>query len=71
MIDNEATPPGIKHDFRVWCVRHQNGEIEIFGWVQSVEQFDQMMRALSNEFGATLAEDEPYVGIIGGKPRQP
>ena len=33
MIDNEANPPGIKHEFRVWCVRHQNREIEIFGWV--------------------------------------
>ena len=23
MIDNEANPPGIKHEFRVWCVKHQ------------------------------------------------
>ncbi len=30
MIDNEANPSGIKREFRVWCVRHQNGEIEMF-----------------------------------------
>ena len=28
--------------FRVWCFRHQSGEIEIFGWVRSVEQFHEM-----------------------------
>ena len=26
MIDNEANPPAFKHEFRVWCVRHRNGE---------------------------------------------
>ena len=58
MIDNEANPSGIKHEVRVWCVRHQNREIEIFGWVQNVEQFHEMMRALSNDFSRTLSEDQ-------------
>ena len=44
MTDNEANPPAFKHEFRVWCVRHQNGEIEIFGWVQDVDQFHEMIR---------------------------
>jgi hypothetical protein len=30
MIDNEANPRGHKHEFRVWCVKHRNGRIEIF-----------------------------------------
>jgi hypothetical protein len=30
MIDNEANPRGHKHEFRVWCVKHRNGQIEIF-----------------------------------------
>ncbi len=34
---------------RVWCFRHRNGEIEIFGWVQSVDQFHEMIPALYNE----------------------
>jgi hypothetical protein len=72
MIDNEANPPGIKHEFRVWCVRRQNGEIEIFGWVQRVEQFNEMMRALYNEFGTTLADDEAHNGgVIGTTSRKP
>ena len=58
MIDNEANPPGVKHEFRVWCFRHQNGEIEIFGWVQSVDQFHEMIPALYNEFSRTLSEDK-------------
>ena len=58
MIDNEANVPGINHEFRVWCVRHQSGQIEIFGRVQSVEQFHEMMRALYNEFSRTLSEDK-------------
>ena len=44
--------------FRVWCFRHQSGEIEIFGWVRSVEQFHEMIPALYNEFSRTLAEDK-------------
>ena len=48
-----------------------NGEIVSFGWVQSVEQFNEMMRALYNEFGTTLAEDESHNGgIIGAKSRK-
>ena len=39
-------------------MRHQNGEIKIFGWVQSVDQFHKMMRAIYTEFGKTLAADE-------------
>ena len=58
MIDNEANPPAFKHEFRVWCVRHRNGEIEIFGWVQGVDQFHEMIRALYNEFSRTLSEDK-------------
>ena len=54
MIDNEANPPAFKHEFRVWCVRHRNGEIEIFGWVQGVDQFHEMIRALYNEFSRTF-----------------
>ena len=49
MLTAKPIPPGIKLEFRLWCVRHQNGEIEIFGWVQSVEQFHEMMRTLYNE----------------------
>jgi len=49
MLTAKPIPPGIKHEFRLWCVRHQNGEIEIFGWVQSMEQFHEMMSTLYNE----------------------
>ena len=42
----------------VRMMRHQNGEIEIFGWVKSVEQFHEMMCALCNEFSRTLSEDQ-------------
>jgi hypothetical protein len=35
-----------------------NGEIEIFGWVLSIDQFHKMMRAIYTEFGKTLAEDD-------------
>ena len=59
MIDKEANPSGIKHEFRVWCVRHQNGGKSI-GWVQKVQQFHEMMRALSNEFSRTLSEDQSF-----------
>ena len=49
MLTTKPIPPGIKHEFRLWCVRYQNGDIEILGWVQSVEQFHEMMRTLYNE----------------------
>jgi hypothetical protein len=58
VIDNEANPPAFKHEFRVWGVRHRNGEIEIFGWVQGVDQCHEMIRALCNEFSRTLSEDK-------------
>jgi hypothetical protein len=58
VIDNEGNTPGGTQEFRVRCVRHQNGEIEIFGWVQSVEQFREMKRVLYNEFSRTLSEDQ-------------
>jgi hypothetical protein len=34
--------------------------------MQSVDQFHEMMRALYNESGKTLAEDEPHKGGIIG-----
>jgi hypothetical protein len=58
VIDNEGNTSGGTQEFRIRCVRQQNGEIEIFGWVQSVEQFRETMRALYNEFSRTLSEDE-------------
>jgi hypothetical protein len=57
MIDKETNPSGIKHEFRLWCVRHQNGEIEIFEWLQSVKQFHELIRGLYIEFSRTLSED--------------
>ena len=58
MIDSGANSPGSTREFRVWCVRHRNGEIEMFGWVQSVDQFHEMIPALYNEFSRTLSEDK-------------
>jgi hypothetical protein len=66
MIDNEANPPGIKHEFRVWCVRHRNGEIEIFGWVQNVELFQRDDARYLHRVRENLGGDEPHKGGIIG-----
>ena len=50
MIDNEANPPAFNHEFRVWCVRHRNVEIEILGWV--------------DEFSRTLSEDKSSAILV-------